>query len=198
MDSFSASVRLASSFLLAAFLTGCDGPVEPREADLANARAATMEFGTELKSQLVAAIKASGPEGAIGVCKEAAPAVAEAVSTRHGLSITRTSLKMRNPKNAPDDWERKVLEDFVARKDAGEDTAQMESWRVMEDKATGVHVLRYMKAIPTQEVCTLCHGTAISEPVRKALAASYPDDTATGFAPGDIRGAFTVKMALTP
>jgi len=189
--------RLASSFLLAALLAGCDGPVEPSEAELANARAATKEFGTELKSQLVAAIKASGPEGAIGVCKEAAPAVAEAVSDRHGLSISRTSLKMRNAKNAPDEWERKVLAEFISRKDAGEDASRMESWTVTEDKAAGVHVLRYMKAIPTQEVCTLCHGTAISEPVREALAENYPDDQATGFRPGDIRGAFTVKMALT-
>ena len=190
------SFRLASSFLLAAFLSGCDAPVEPRDADLAEARAATREFGTELKGQLVAAIKASGPEGAIGVCKEAAPAVAQAVSDRHGLSISRTSLKMRNTKNAPDKWEREVLEDFVARKTAGEDVAEMESWGVVEDKASDIRVLRYMKAIPTQQVCTLCHGTAISEPVREALAANYPDDTATGFEPGDIRGAFTVKMAL--
>ncbi|MEP1903643.1 MAG: DUF3365 domain-containing protein, partial [Nitratireductor sp.] len=167
-----------------------------------NARAATQEFGAELKGHLVAAIKASGPEGAVGVCKIAAPAVAENVSDRQGFSIARTSLKVRNPGNAPDEWERKVLEDFVARndagEDAGEDAARMESWTVTKDKATGVQVLRYMKAIPTQEVCTLCHGTAISEPVREALAADYPDDRATGFEVGDIRGAFTVKMALTP
>lgn len=190
-------VRLASSLLCAALLTGCDGSVEPSEADLANARAATQEFGTELKGHLVAAIKVSGPEGAIGVCKSAAPAVAEDVSGRHGFSIARTSLKVRNPDNAPDEWERKVLEDFVARNEAGEDATKMESWTVTEDKASGVQVMRYMKAIPTQEVCTLCHGTAISEPVREALATDYPDDRATGFEVGDIRGAFTVKMALT-
>lgn len=190
-------VRLASSLLCAALLTGCDGSVEPSEADLANARAATQEFGTELKGHLVAAIKVSGPEGAIGVCKSAAPAVAEDVSGRHGFSIARTSLKVRNPDNAPDEWERKVLEDFVTRNEAGEDATKMESWTVTEDKASGVQVMRYMKAIPTQEVCTLCHGTAISEPVREALATDYPDDRATGFEVGDIRGAFTVKMALT-
>ncbi|MGX1196475.1 Tll0287-like domain-containing protein [Parvibaculum sp. MBR-TMA-1.3b-4.2] len=190
-------VRLASSLLCAALLAGCDGSVEPSEADLANARAATQEFGAELKGHLVAAIKASGPQGAVGVCKIAAPAVAEDVSDRQGVSIARTSLKVRNPGNAPDEWERKVLEDFVARNDSGEDATRMESWTVTKDKATGVQVLRYMKAIPTQEVCTLCHGKAISEPVREALAADYPDDRATGFEVGDIRGAFTVKMALT-
>ena len=189
-------VRLASSLLLVGFLSGCDGSVEPSEAELADIRAATQEFGSELKGQLVAAIKASGPEGAIGVCKIAAPAVAEAVSQRRGFSIARTSLKVRNSDNAPDEWEREVLEEFVARNEAGENPANMESWAVSEDKATGIQVLRYMKAIPTQDVCTLCHGTAISEPVREALAAEYPDDRATGFEVGDIRGAFTVRMAL--
>ena len=53
---------------------------------------------------------------------------------------------------------------------------------------------RYMKAIPMGAVpCLTCHGAP--EPALNAeILRLYPQDRATGFAPGDLRGAFTVSM----
>jgi hypothetical protein len=55
---------------------------------------------------------------------------------------------------------------------------------------------RYMKAIPTQEPCILCHGKNIAPSITKKLNGLYPNDQATGFQVGEIRGAFTVKIKL--
>jgi hypothetical protein len=53
-----------------------------------------------------------------------------------------------------------------------------------------------MKAIPTGEVCLKCHGTQIAPEVSQVLASLYPEDRATGYKEGDIRGAFVVIRKL--
>lgn len=50
---------------------------------------------------------------------------------------------------------------------------------------------RYMKAIPVEPPCLACHGNPEGE-VGDALRNGYPHDRATGYSPGDIRGAFYV------
>ncbi len=181
--------------IFGAFLAIAAGPVvalEPAPAtpDLAPLRQAAGDFAEKLRGELIAALKAGGPAGAIGVCKEAAPAIAETVSEARGVVLRRTSLKTRNPANAPDEWELATLKAFLARKAAGEDIARLEAWRLEGEGADAR--LRFMKAIPTAEMCLQCHGTAIAPEVKAALAESYPQDRATGFSAGDIRGAFSI------
>jgi hypothetical protein len=62
----------------------------------------------------------------------------------------------------------------------------------------GQPVYRYMKALPTQELCVQCHGSAdkITPAVQARLKELYPDDKATGFGIGAIRGAITIKKPL--
>jgi len=60
----------------------------------------------------------------------------------------------------------------------------------------GKKVFRYMKAIPTQDVCLKCHGTDIDPAVIKALDETYPNDKAQGFKEGNIRGAFTISQPM--
>lgn len=162
---------------------------------VAESRAAVKEFMGELKGELQAAIKAGGPVNAIEVCNVKAPQIAARIAEDKGwIKVARTSLKTRNPANAPDAWERQVLEQFEARKAGGEHPKKMEHHEVM-DTAEGP-VLRYMKAIPTGEVCLKCHGENIDPAVKAKLAELYPQDQATGFKKGDIRGAFTFTQRL--
>jgi hypothetical protein len=55
-----------------------------------------------------------------------------------------------------------------------------------------------MKAIPVQPLCVACHGPAetLSPAVRERLAKEYPHDRATGYSPGQVRGAITVKKRI--
>jgi len=55
---------------------------------------------------------------------------------------------------------------------------------------------RYMKAIPTGPQCVVCHGENVAPALAETIQRLYPDDQATGFAPGDLRGAFTVTVEL--
>jgi hypothetical protein len=60
----------------------------------------------------------------------------------------------------------------------------------------GNKVFRYMKAIPTDDVCLMCHGEQIQENLSAELQRLYPNDQATGYKKGDIRGAFTAIKIL--
>jgi Protein of unknown function (DUF3365) len=153
-------------------------------------RATVTEFMISLKQQLRRALQMGGPSNAIQVCTVGAPAIAADLSARTGARVGRTSLKPRNPDNAPDDWERATLQAFEQRRQAGEDPRGIEAWATVAG-ADGP-VFRYMKAIPMGGNCLPCHGQVVDRSVADTLAALYPNDTATGYNVGDVRGAFTI------
>lgn len=163
---------------------------------LTEARGVASGIPPKLLAVLEEEIKKGGPEGAIGVCREKAPEMAKAASAQTGWAIRRVSLGNRNPKAVPDAWERAVLEDFDRRAAAGESPATLEKGEVVAEG--GVKSYRYMKALPTLDLCVKCHGPAegLSPAVKEKLAALYPQDKATGYTPGKIRGAMTIRKPL--
>lgn len=182
-------------------LAGCQADREPQKTGLsetemmqhaADSRAITQEFGKTLKGELQAAIKAGGPVAAIAVCHSKAPAIAQALSQKTGWDIHRTSLKPR--RTAPDAWEKEVLLQFDTRQAAGEDPKKIEYYAVVEQ--AGKPVFRYMKALGTAPLCLNCHGRDIKPEVQAKLHALYPDDQATGYEAGQIRGAFSIVQPL--
>jgi hypothetical protein len=187
-------MKSSNTLLLAAILYHAPALAEDPAPQVAESRAAAAEFMQTLKGELMQAMQAGGPVNAVGVCKLRAPAIAAEVGERKGWDAGRTSLKLRNPANAPDDWERTGLENFERRKQAGEDPATLEYHAVTEQD--GKPVFRYMKAIPTAELCLACHGETIDPAVEAKLAELYPGDQARGYKVGDIRGAFTFVEPL--
>lgn len=163
---------------------------------LAEARSVAASVPPKLLAVLQEEIAKGGPEGAIDVCRVKAPQMAKEASERTGWSIRRVSLRNRNPKAVPDAWERAALEEFDRRAAAGENPAMIEKGEVVVEN--GVRSYRYMKALPTQALCVACHGLAdqLSPAVKAKLAQHYPNDRATGYSPGQIRGALTIRRAL--
>ena len=160
------------------------------------ARKVASSVPPKLLAVLQAEIAKSGPEGAIEVCRDKAPALAKAASEETGWAIRRVSLRNRNPKAVPDAWERAVLEDFDRRAAAGESPATLEKAEVV--MVDGKEARRYMRALPTQELCLSCHGPVdrMKPAVVEKLKILYPDDKGTGYAVGQIRGAMTIRKAL--
>ncbi len=150
------------------------------------ANAIVKEFAGQLKPKLKQAIQTGGFEHAINVCAKEAPAIAKQLSDETGWSVKRVSLKPRNPNAKPNHFELKVLTSFDARQKLGEPADQL-TYSVKDAEG-----FRYMKAVPVEAICLNCHGTEIPPNVRKALANNYPDDMATGYSLGEIRGAFSL------
>src|SRR5512143_1316014 len=149
------------------------------EKRAAASRGAIKEFRGAFMAELQKAMIAGGPPAAIEVCHAKAPAIAAAISQKTGWRVGRTSLKVRNPANAPDPWEKKVLESFEARKAKGEVPEQMEFHEVVDQD--GKRVFRYMKAIPMGGPCMACHGPQIVPAIAAKLKQWYPQDQAVGF-----------------
>lgn len=162
--------------------------------ELAYSRALVGRFAKTLKAALMKGMSGGGPVNAIKVCNTEAPAIAEGLEPDEGWSIRRTSLKLRNPHNEPDAWERAALEAFDKEKAAGTDPATLEKHEVVREGSK--RVFRYMKAIPTAGLCLPCHGEEIPADVKNALDDLYPKDEARGFKTGDIRGAFSIRKEL--
>lgn len=167
---------------------------QDKAANVDEAKGIIKAFFGQLKGELEASMKQGGPVNAIQTCQLKAPSIAHEMSVKSGWKVGRTSLKLRNPANAPDAWELAVLQSFEERKSAGEDPQSIAKAEVVEQN--GKSVFRFMKAIPTAELCLNCHGSELKPEVAAALDAHYVADKARGYKLGDIRGAFTLSKPL--
>ena len=187
---------IASAMVLGSVFTGAGaGSADPTDAErAAQSRQLIKGFAQRLQGELKTAMAAGGPEKAIPVCHTAAPAITREKAAEKDWSIGRTALKLRNPENAPDPWERSVLEAFQEQLAEGADPATLEQYETTVQD--GKRVFRYMKAIPTQKACLTCHGPNVKESLRKQITELYPRDQAVGFELGELRGAFTIVQPL--
>jgi len=183
------TVLLAASLALP---TAAFGDAEPPEW-VAEARQKSAQLGSRLVEALREALVSRGPAGGVEVCNTRAPEIAGRISDDR-FEVGRTALRVRNPNNAPDDWETSVLERFEHSMSRGADPAGLEAWHI--ETTDGERVGRYMKAIPTGPQCVLCHGENVAPALRETIQRLYPRDQATGFAPGELRGAFSVTVTL--
>jgi len=170
---------------------GCKKGDAPATNELvAEAKRLTQGYQQALKSELTDALGSGGPQAAIEVCKLEAPKIAARVldAERPGWSIGRTALRVRNPNNAPSDWQRRGLEAFQERLAQNADPNEL-NWHAA-DGAT----FRYMRPIMMGGLCVVCHGETegLQPEVKQRLSQLYPDDQATGFSVGELRGAFVV------
>lgn len=184
-------ILIAATALMTPFITTLAHAEE--DAILTEAR----KVATMLPPKLIVALKEeiskTGPEGAIPVCKDMAPKMAGEISKETGWKIKRVSLKVRNDARAiPDAWEKAALEDFDKRAAAGEPPAKLEKGEKVGNE------YRFVKALPVQTLCLSCHGSAeqISPAVKEVLGKIYPNDHATGYSEGQIRGVISVRKPL--
>ncbi|MEM1331531.1 MAG: DUF3365 domain-containing protein [Planctomycetota bacterium] len=199
------SVVAASTLLVCTFAAGCDeeNRISPTRASsnadsgwteiplgdaqkehagsLEIARDARTTLASTLLAELTEAMQSGGPEAAIMVCSERASSIASEVSDKGGVSIGRTSHQLRNSANTPPEWASAAV---GARRD-------QPAVFIHGDGRVGE-----LTPIRLMSNCLACHGSEaqLAAGVPGALARLYPDDLATGFAEGDLRGWFWVEV----
>ena len=117
-------VAVVTALMTAGGLTTAGAQTEDMTA---RSRVLAGEFQDRLRAQLTSALNTGGPLLALDVCQKVAPAIAQDIGSKTGVTIWRTSLKNRNPRGTPDAWERATLEQFDARRAAGEDASTIEA-----------------------------------------------------------------------
>ncbi len=181
---------------LAVFVVPLAGATELSEYNK-DAMKVTQSFVTKLGEHMTTAMKFGGAEGAVQVCRDAAPRLTGDISRKTGWKVTRVGTRVRNSMlGMPDSWEQNVLIEFEQRKLAGEDLGKMFFSEVV-DEPNGKY-FRFMKAIPVKKGCLQCHGNEvqIKPAIAELLKQHYPHDLARGYKTGDLRGAVSIKRPL--
>jgi hypothetical protein len=167
--------------------TAAQAPGTREALAFARGAEAAQKLGGELKQRLQAAMQQGGPEAAIAVCADHAQQITAAAQA-DGVQVGRSSLRLRNPKNAAPEWVQAWLIAQGERPVAG-----LEPLREVEGGKA-----RLLRPIGVEPLCVTCHGPAASLPpdVSTLLKQRYPDDRAVGYAPGDLRGALWAEVEL--
>ena len=145
-----------------------------------------------LRNSLQTAISQSGFEGAVPYCQTAAYSLTN-IYASDSVTIRRTALKYRNPRNKPDTSEERILKIFASLKEQGIINDSIKP--ITEESKNGeVH---FYKPIMLQQMCASCHGSKskdIQPSVWKAINTLYPLDMAYDFKTGDLRGMWHITF----
>ena len=208
------SLRRLSSLALFAASAACGAPppaplrsefVDPALPEVAAIRqageGAAAAVGKKLITALNTALAAGGPEAAVLVCQtQALPLTAEKLADQPTLvSVKRTSLRLRNPANAPDAAERLALDHVAKLVAAGQPPPSVLVQRI-QSAGTPAPEWRVYRPIATKAECLVCHGDPATQSpaLRTALQTRYPADAATGYAADQWRGLFRVTISPAP
>ncbi|HAS46435.1 MAG TPA: hypothetical protein DCS93_38495 [Microscillaceae bacterium] len=144
-------------------------------------------FGA-LSKELKAALQRGGVDEAVSYCNVKALPLTKATAQKHQVSIRRTSLNTRNPKNFPNAQEKKILENYQAALEAGKTLgAQLTS---LSDGRTMFNAPIFIKPL-----CLNCHGKVgeqVSEKNYQTIQKLYPNDQATGYKMAELRGMWSI------
>lgn len=198
---FKQAVRVA---LIAAIFIACQDEAAETGAEGVNdestqeavtqARELSEHLIGNLKQHLMRKVAEGGFAGAVQVCSKIGQQLPATLEDSTGHYIRRVSLGYRNPADIPDEYERQKLKAFERLNQ----TDELENEYVEVVQHDSVEVLRYMRPLLTQGLCLNCHGPKEQIPpeVQTILAQTYPEDRATGYQLGDVRGAVSVKIRL--
>ncbi len=139
-----------------------------------------------LLANVMQAMKTGGPVYAVTFCNEKAMPLTDSLSKKYNCEIKRVSDKFRNPANKLTE-----TDSVIWRKMSLSETM---SPFISSENAQFVYYKSINIAMPA---CLKCHGSADKEIDAKTLEAirqKYPDDKATGYNEGDLRGMWKITF----
>lgn len=170
-------------------------PLSAEQAAVAEAvgAPAAAALAQGLMARLGEAIDAGGAVGAVDFCADEALALTADIANEagDGLEIKRTTNRWRNPANAPDEAEARVLRYLEALEAEAPGSAP----EALTAAGPGGEP-RFYRVLRTAPMCLQCHGAedGIAPEVRQVLRDRYPDDRATGYEAGELRGVIRVQL----
>lgn len=184
---------IASLFMWAGCQTG--GPeqltAEESQSYIQKGQNITKQVGMVMKSALTKSISEGGVAKAAQYCSYMAIPMVDTLAVQNGVSLRRTSTKVRNVKNdMPTERELVILEQYEQQKAAGQELKPLV-------ELVDPHTVAYYQPILVEPLCLNCHGIVgetLTEDDFKTLKYLYPDDEATGYQLDDFRGIWSMQM----
>lgn len=186
--------------LLTIYLAGCAQKTEQQETEkttrldtaavVTEGQKITKAAFTTLSSNLQQALSEGGVKNALQFCNVVAMLLTDSLSTNYGVTLSRTSHLPRNPANRADSLEMASIKTYLE---------QVKQQEELEPQvyAEAKRIIYHAPIRINNPLCLNCHGkvgTDITESDLKTIQELYPEDQATGFSMGDLRGIWTVKF----
>jgi hypothetical protein len=143
-------------------------------------------YQKQVVGSLKAALVGGGTTAAIPVCKEVSDKLADSFAELPNVKVRRVAVRNRNPAHTPDSFEAGIFREWEEGLASGSQPVAIsretdEGLRVMQPIMLG------------SRLCLRCHGDLrqMAPETVEMLKRLYPDDNATGFELGQLRGAFS-------
>lgn len=157
---------------------------------LEKGRSISLQMQKLLGTNLKAALDSGGVSHALTFCNLNAIKLTDSLSNEMGVEVSRVSHRPRNMDNLANSYEMNLIETYQADIVAG----QLAEHQLHQEDGQQVY---YAPIVINTPLCLKCHGIAgedIAAPDLIVLSMLYPEDKATDFALGDLRGLWKVKF----
>ena len=144
-----------------------------------------------LSGQLASAMNQGGVQNAVSYCNIQANPIMDSLSQAHGVTVSRVSLRPRNPGSISSAEEAEILKDYLRLQSEGKEL------HPFVETYSGGKVTFYAPITIISPLCLKCHGTVggdIAQQDYELIRSLYPEDEATGYTLGELRGMWIVKF----
>ena len=145
-----------------------------------------------LSGNLKNALKSGGVANAVGYCNAAAMPLTDSLSGQHEAIIKRTSLKLRNPANAPNSLEAKMLNMYLIMSRMRNPIMVPKILEKNEDE-----IQFFAPIMINNETCLKCHGI-IGQTMKAEdyaiIKKLYPEDEAIDYRMNKFRGMWSITL----
>lgn len=153
----------------------------------------TKQAFTTLSSNLQQALGDGGVANALEFCNIQAMPLTDSLSKNYDVEIRRASHQPRNPANRADSLEAVSIKKYITALEAN---GELKPYTYRTHNSFIYHAPIRI----TGQLCLNCHGTPgkdISEKDMRVIRELYPEDEATGFSQGDLRGIWAIEFPKT-
>lgn len=144
---------------------------------------------TALLTELTAKMKENGAVEAINYCSLQALPITQQISEEEDVALGRVSHRFRNPQNAANEEELRLIDNYIRQQQAGAQLTPV----VIAGKGKKTFYSPILLAAP---LCLTCHGKPgeIDPGVMAVINERYPADKAVNFELNEVRGMFKVEF----
>ena len=182
-------VTLSLAVACTSLLHGADTQT-PKDV-IEKGKQATQLLMKTLGSNMKKNLKKGGAMQALDFCSQEAYTLTQSVNEKlpKGVSVKRISQNNRSPLNQPSDDENLVLETLHAMQ---KEKKSLPKFVVIQSDE---HTYKFYKPLVINKgVCLKCHGDISNTQLANEIAKRYPNDKATGYKMGDLRGAVVTTI----
>lgn len=192
------NLKLSLLFVLFIGLVSCNTSTNSTTKLSEEAQKKYMDKGTEitqkafklLSDNLMTQMQQGGPSQALPFCNVQALPLTASIATQENVQIKRVSKMFRNSANKPNTTERHVISDYENTLLRGEELSP-----VLISTLSGKP--QFFSPILINKKCLSCHGVIrkqVSKQTDSLIKVVYPNDLATGYKVGDLRGIWSIQF----